>query len=711
MQKRRTAPHHPTAAGRDRRTPANALRLPIGPLALIVCAGTLTYWNSLDTPFIWDDRTTVIDNQTIRSVWPLWGPLVPPLETPVSRRPLVNLTLAFNYAAHGLDVTGYHVVNLGVHLLAACLLFSIVRRALSADPLRAQFGARASTIALAATLWWTVHPLLSEIVNYTTQRTTAMAGLLVFATVYAAQRSLETRHRVRWTAAAAIACALGILAKEVVAVAPLIVVLYDRLFAFASFRAALAARASLYAALAISWVELGLLLVLRPHSTVGFSAGIDAWTYALNQARMIPRYVQLAVWPDALVLDYGLPARLTLADVSGLALLVGAAIAATIAALIRWPRAGFLGAAFFLMLAPTSSVLPIATEVGAERRMYLPLAAIAVLGVLGAAVLVERARLRAPVRAQRFVLMASLLVGAGWLTVLSVRTVYRNQEFATRESIWRSSVERQPHGRARLSYASALLDAGKDASALRELRLAVRDYPDAGFALGNQLAAARRYDEAIRELSAFIAAEPALPDRIPARTLRGDILAAQGHLDEAVAEFRTLVALFPANLAPRERLADLLLLRGDHRAAAAQYRVLVGRRPRHAVWLARLGTALDAGGRAAEARDAYRRALDADPRSSAAQLGLASLLLEAGAVREAAAHVEAALEQNPHDAAAHNLLGIARAMEGRVADATTHFERAVDADPGFDEARVNLARARNQLRTEPSRERDGAPGR
>ena len=89
------------------------------------------FLNSLDNPFVWDDSNAIVNNPTIRSLWPLWAPLQPPAETPVSTRPLVNLSFAMNYAVHGLDVRGYHLVNLGLHLLTACLLFATLRRALA----------------------------------------------------------------------------------------------------------------------------------------------------------------------------------------------------------------------------------------------------------------------------------------------------------------------------------------------------------------------------------------------------------------------------------------------------------------------------------------------------------------------------------------------------------------------------------------------------
>ena len=331
--------------------------------------------------------------------------------------------------------------------------------------------------------------------------------------------------------------------------------------------------------------------------------------------------------------------------------------------------------------------------------MYLPLAAVAVLGAIAGTRLLAGARARLPARLHGVAAAVVLVLAGAWLTALTARTVHRNEEFDTRQAIWRTSVERWPHGRARLSYATALLDAGEDDLALRQLRLAVRDYPRARFALGNQLAAEHKYDEAVRELSVFIRLNPRAPNRIPARTLRGQIFAEQGRIDEALDEFRALVTLFPSNLVPRERLAELLLSRGqDHAEAASHYRVLVNARPNHTGWLTNLGAALATTGRSREAADAYRSALGIDPSLTSAHVGLAGLLLTEGRTSEAAAHAETAIGLDPRDATAHNVLGIVLAMGGRFAEAIAHFEAALDIEPGYQEARDNLVRAQGLSR-------------
>jgi len=98
--------------------------------AVLAVAGLLAYAGSFAGPFLFDDQNAVVKNTTIRTLTPLSVPLSPPRDTPVAGRPVINLTFAANYAIGGLDVTGYHVVNLAVHLLTALVLFGVVRRTL-----------------------------------------------------------------------------------------------------------------------------------------------------------------------------------------------------------------------------------------------------------------------------------------------------------------------------------------------------------------------------------------------------------------------------------------------------------------------------------------------------------------------------------------------------------------------------------------------------
>src|ERR1700685_2521003 len=87
--------------------------------ALVVTAALAAYRTSFSGPFVFDGRPTIIDNPSIRHLWPI-GPALhpPPIGSPVSGRPVANLSFAINYALGGLEVRGYHALNLLIHILA-----------------------------------------------------------------------------------------------------------------------------------------------------------------------------------------------------------------------------------------------------------------------------------------------------------------------------------------------------------------------------------------------------------------------------------------------------------------------------------------------------------------------------------------------------------------------------------------------------------------
>ena len=396
---------------------------------------------------------------------------MPPTESPLAARPIVNASFAVNYAIGGFDVTGYHVVNLAVHLGVALLLFAIVRRTLA----RLKID-MATMVALFAALWWVVHPLTSEPVDYVTQRTESTMALFLLLTLYAAIRALDDPQPRRWTAAAVLSCAAGMATKESMVVAPVLIVVYDRIFASPNVGEAVQARKTLYVGLAATWIELGVLMWLQPHSTVGPGSGIGAWRYLMNQAELITRYIGLAFWPGSLVLDYGTPKASGLGDVlPQAAIMLGLAVAA-IVALARWPATGFLGLVFFMTLAPTSSIVPIATEVGSERRMYVPLAALSILVAVAGWKAFERLVAGKSAEQRRTIARAAVAVAAVWVCSLAVRTMARNAEYQTELSIWQTSLN-DPHGRARMSARPHLLRLAKLSGPCPNCGSRVRDHP------------------------------------------------------------------------------------------------------------------------------------------------------------------------------------------------------------------------------------------
>jgi protein O-mannosyl-transferase len=345
---------------------------------LLIGIGLATYFNSFEGAFLLDDRIRIVNNQQIRQFWPHLAAFIRGV------RPILQVSVALNYAVGGLDPWGYHAFNLITHLVAGLLLFGIVRRMLESESLRARYGAASRWLALAVAAIWLAHPLQTESVTYIIQRAESLMGLFFLLTLYCGVRACGSPHPRRWGIAAVVACALGMGTKEVMVTAPILMLLYDRMFIASSFRDAIRRRWGLYAGLTATWLVLGLAMVVNPPDEPMFIvSGLNPWSYAATQFEVIVHYLRLAIWPAPLVFDCAWPIAEPGSSVMPSAVIVLALGAATILALLKRAWVGFWGAWFFLILAPTSSIMPIA-DVAFEHRMYLSLAAVVVVAVVGA---------------------------------------------------------------------------------------------------------------------------------------------------------------------------------------------------------------------------------------------------------------------------------------------------------------------------------------
>ena len=588
-----------------------------GLVAIIVAAGALAYANNLSGPFVFDDTVSIVENASIRD-WSDPAVLFPPREVPTSGRPLVNLSLAINYALGGTSVGGYHLWNIALHLACGALLFACIRRTLELPRLAERWRSRSREIAFAVAAIWTLHPLNSEVVNYLTQRTESMMAAFYLLAIYANARSVQSARPDRWQAGAVLSCALGMGCKESMVTAPAAIVLYDAAFVSGSFTAAMRSRWRYYTVLAATWIVLAVLASGGPRlRSAGFSAGVSVWTYLLNQTVMIVRYLRLAVWPSPLVLHYGTPRALAAADVLPYASLIIALAVVTIWAMRRSPPLGFLGAWFFVTLAPASSVVPIATEVGAERRMYLPLVALVALTAAAAFHAAER------LRVARSAMIATLVVVASALAAL---TVVRNREYQSALELAQTVVARWPTPAAEAMLGQELAIAGRRDEAIVHLRAAAPGYTKAHYYLGGELFNAGRLDEAMPELEAFLQQAPQFAEAVRARLMLGRAFMARKDWARAEGEFRRVLTMAPpqSEIASDALgfLADVLIGQERFADAAALYERYLAARSTDAGAMTNFGIALAAIGRHDDAIKAFRRVVELKPGDAAARRNL-----------------------------------------------------------------------------------------
>jgi tetratricopeptide (TPR) repeat protein len=730
-----------------------AWRLTIPAAALIVAAAVAAYHHSFAGPFVYDDLGAIVANQTIRQLWPLGQVLSPPPHgQTVSGRPLLNLSLAINYAIGGLDVRGYHVTNLLIHVAAALLLFGILRRTFLLPALCDRFGSAAVGLALASALLWTVHPLQTESVTYVVQRGESLMGFFYLLTLYCIIRGAAgtvpffaghkptmpgsaagekgdcpprsadegpaargerggtnlANHRSQagdyppwpallWYAAAVLACLLGMACKEVMATAPLIVLLYDRTFLAGSLAEGWRRRWGLYVGLAATW---GLLAYLA------FSTGLiarqaevgapDPWSYARSQPGVILHYLRLSLWPSPLCLDYAWPVARGFAEILPGALVIGVLVAATVWGL--WGRRawGFWGAWFFLLLAPTSSILPL-TKLAFEHRMYLSLAAVAVLAATGGYVLWDRLLPRPAAPSYRALAArwaAPAVVVTALLFGLGVATAARNLDYASSLGIWQDTVDKRPDNPlAHYNLGTVLDGLGRSREAVVHYQRALElkpDYPEPHNNLGVILAAEGKFHEAIEHYRQALRLRP---DDVEAHNNLGNALAAVGETEEAIKHCREAVRLRPDYAEAHGNLGVSLAAAGRFQEAFEHYRQALRLKPEHAQTHNNFANALAAVGRTEEAIEHFREALRLKPDYVEAHSNLGVSLAAAGRFDEAVEHYRRALRLKPDHVETYNNLGSAFAAVGRTAEAIEYYQQALRLKPDYAEAHNNLANA------------------
>lgn len=579
---------------------------------VLIVGAIIAYSNSFMGQFVFDDIDAIQRNPNLRTLNPIVACTAAP-DSPLAGRPVAAYSFALNFALSGDHPWSHHAVNLLIHIAAGLTLFGLVRRA---GGLRDQATTDAELFAFCVTLIWLVHPLQTESVTYIVQRTESLAVLFILLTLYGALRSAEpAAARRKWATLAVVSCALGMATKEIVAVAPLLVLLLDRAVLTSTFRAALRQRWPLYASLAGTWMVLAALMVASPRGATATMTGrIAPIDYLFTQGGVILHYLRLVVWPDQLSIDYNdwpIVQGFTSACVP--VTIIGLLMGLSAYGLICNRLWGFLGVSFFLVLAPTSSIVPILSEPAADRRMYLPLACVLTLIAAGLRQLGRRLLRNLNNSYQR----AIVVIGLAGLTIpLAIGTLQRNALYHDQAALFRDTLAKRPdNDRLMHNLAAILMQAGPDhyeeAShwLLRAEKLKP-DHPVIQAHLGLTLMKMGRASEAEPRFRKAIELRPLVPDY---HLYLAGFLHNQKRFEDALTEFRAAAELNPRDDRARQMAGAALL--ALHRPADAVPFLEAAAALRSTdfntqLWL---GDALAQSGRPAEAGAAYRRALAMKP--------------------------------------------------------------------------------------------------
>ncbi len=532
-----------------------------------VIAAILVYASALGGPFVFDDQSSIFLDPRANTI-----PLVGWFGV---TRGLTNLSYWFNYSLGGTAPAGYHWLNLVLHLASSVLVTLIIRRLLS---LSSTPGITRDLLATFCGLVFLLHPLQTEAVSYVSGRSEVLAVFLLWA---AFGHFLYRQSTVAsWYDGVVILTLFGLacLSKEYAVVFPALLLLADYYWNPGSSFSGIKSNWRVYGPLGLAAVAGGgiVLKVLSQANTAGFGLkDLTVADYFFTQCRVIWIYVLKFVIPFGQTVDYDFAVTRSFMDPWSILGLI-ALIACTVAAIVyrkEYPLASYGWIIFLILLAPTSSFLPI-RDVITERRVYLPSLAL----LLIVAEFLRRLR------------FTHLVQGGLVLVVLifGFLTSERNSVWASSENLWRDASVKAPNksrphfqlgrilyeqgnfeGAAAeydaasrtggldytllVNWGLALDDAGKAKQALEKLNQAAQLQPSAHVysQIARVYGRGKQYDNA---LTALAQVERLDPKFVMGYVYRGNIFLDQGDPAKAAAEYNRALALDPSNTPALEGL-------------------------------------------------------------------------------------------------------------------------------------------------------------
>lgn len=456
----------------------------------IIIASVICYHRTLNFPFHFDGAAKIQTNEAYQTL--TWA------DFPTTTRSLVGLSWRLNYLIDGGTLVGYHLGNIAIHITASLLLFGFIYQTLQLPKIAQRYRDHAVLLAAGVALLWAVHPLQTQSVTYIVQRYESLMAMFFLLSLFCFVRAFTSKVHWAWYVGSVIACAGSTLCKEVAVVLPLVILWYDRAFLAQSWGDLFRKRWAVYMGLFASWLILAQVAFVPveqhdQHGTVvvhevDFSGDepvrtrVGSKEYLYSQAHAIPFYIQLTILPMGQSLDHGWRATYSLTEAIWPGVLVVAALALTIGCIFRAPRWSFVGACFFLILAPTSSILPI-QDIVFEHRMYLPLAAVLTLIVFG---LYEGLRQMegkpSSGSSQLSASQAMLVLLVVLVVVYGGVSIARNEVYRSNESMWRDVLAKNPKNpRAWHGIAHAHIMRGEWAEAIPYIEKTIELHPEYKF--------------------------------------------------------------------------------------------------------------------------------------------------------------------------------------------------------------------------------------
>ncbi len=647
-------------------------------LTLIAIVSFLCYSNTFNASFHLDDTLSITENEAIQAIDKKGAKF-----NFSYRRYLTFLSFSLNYYFNGLDVFGYHLVNLVVHTMTSMSLFWFIRLLLSSPEGIKNIRNKAVDgpppdvcfwmVPLFAALLFAAHPIQTQTVTYISQRAASLATLfyilsMIFYVKAAIKHHEGGKFKAFFLLLSFVMAISAMFTKEIAFTLPLAILLIEFFF-FSSSWSGIKARASSSPSLLMAVAAIPMVMMAIHKVDIGDigrltfeTESISRWQYLLTQFNVIRTYIRLLFLPVYQNLDYDYPVSLVFFELSTvLSFLFLSAIIISGVFLFKKERLISFGLFFFfLALSLESSIIPI-KDVIFEHRLYLPMIGFAAAFSMG---LLSLLRLFSINGKCGFVFKWYLYLSCTVIIVAGIAAYTRNRVWKDDLSLWGDAASKSPEKlRPQYNMGNTYLALGRFDEAVSHYNKALRikpDFPRTHNNLGNAKKRQGKIDEAVNHYSQALRFKP---DDAEAHYNMGIVLEEQGKSDEAVFHYSEALRITPDFPSAHNNFGNVLLGQG----------------------------------KLAEAVTHYKEALKLSPDYAEAHYNLGNAFIKQNKFVHATAHYAEAIRIKPDYSEAYNNLGGVLAKMGRWEEAIREWKNSLAIDPDNRAVQKNLKAAKQRM--------------
>lgn len=566
---------------------------------------TIVYLNSLYNSFHFDDKYVILADRLIRSLKNL-----PLIFSDIFSRPLLRATFALNYHFGGLNVFGYHLTNLFLHVLVAVEVY-ILTEVIHRDFVKNENSD--SLFPFISASLFAIHPLHTGSVTYIASRSSVLVTVFfLLSFILFMKGTVNQKKRRVYHLLSVIIFILGFGVKEIVVTLPFILIVYIYLRHTNNidplpFKNYLKTLIPFFVVLLCYLIARKLTLTsVVPVDRRIYEGLLPPYQYFITEIKVVPfYYLKWLLLPiGGPNVDPDIPAEKSFFNITTLSAATIIIILLGIAFLYRkkQPLVSFCIIWFFITLLPTSSIFPLG-DLAVERRVYLPSVGFFLLFAL----LLIRLKKIVPTRYMSVGYICLVLI-------LGYLTVQRNSIWKSELTLWEDAAKKSPNKVRVLNnraYAY-IIEGDLDRAEYYYKRLLQRfpEYPYGHNNLGTIYQIQGRLEEALKEFKVAVKLRPENP---LFRLKLAIVYENKGRLAEAIKEMEIAARLAPSNPQILTTLASTLAKAGRYQESISIIKRAIKIDPADPLAYYILGYSYEKTGESTMAISAYREAIRLKP--------------------------------------------------------------------------------------------------